>query len=241
MNPDERCDDCSEHFSICMCGDTMNIQARIDEWNERAKGYGSLRLRSGDDVEVLPERHITPIKYACPVCEKLYDTEYQAMCCRDTPYDDAGLVLEDILIIPGECSYGPPAEGQEHWCAFTIESSPGSSSHFDHKKQWFPYYVVTAIHPERHDRHRCVVTVMSLFDGELVGGWNPADGHGHEAMFHPGRSKVMQRSGAYSTWWQSKRHGQTMGHRFISAEPCAKLLEEAQKMSRIGISSHSLL
>lgn len=236
MNPDELCEHCYEHFSACTC-----IQGHIDEWNKRAKGYGSLRLRSGNDVEVLPERHITPLKYACPICEKLYDTEYQAMRCRDTRYNDAGLVLGDILIIPGECAYEPPAKGQEHWCAFTIESSPGSSSHFEHNKQWFPYYVVTAIHTEQRDRHRCVVTVMSLFGDELSGGWNPANGDGHEAMFHPGRSKAMQRSGAYSTWWTSKRHGKTMGSRFISAKPGTKLLKDAQDMSGVGISSHSLL
>lgn len=207
----------------------MVIERNKDNWT---------KWRFGDTVEKLPEALIPqPIKYACPVCEKLYDKEIDAMDCRDMPYDDAGLKVGDIVIIPNSSAYRGPAEGFEHWSAFFIEGDKTETSHFEHHGQWFPYYVVTGIHPEDRGRHRCVVTVMTLYGGALSGGWNLANGDGHHAMFHPGRPRSEQHSDTGSTWWEMVRNGERMGKRFASAQPCATLLEEAKELGQLGISA----
>ena len=218
----------------------MNIQTMVDVWNDRAGTWG-VKFKSGEKVDELPMQVLTGIKYACPICEKLYDSELEAMQCRDQRYDTAGLQVGDILIIPGAKFYGPPAAGHKRWSAFHIGPSPGARSHFDHEGQWFPYYVVSAVHPERSYRHRCVVTVMTLHKGELYGGWNPADGNGHHSMFHPGRKRSEQHSDTGSLWWESKRHGKTFGSRILAAKPHPSLIEWAKEIAALGISTEKLL
>ena len=181
------------------------------------------------------------VKYACPVCEKLYDTRKEAQACADQPFNEAGVEVGDIFIIPNSNRYEAPAEGFEHWCAFHIGPSPKASSHFDHNDQWYPYYVVTAIHRDDRDPHRCIVTVITLFDGCLNGGWNPADSDGHHSMFRPGKPREEQKSDIGSTWWESKRHGASMGSRFMEAEPSDELRKDAEELANIRISSNSLL
>lgn len=217
----------------------MNIQKMIDRQNERAGTCA--KLQYGKDVDELPERFLVGIRYACPTCEKMYDTEHEAMQCRDQLYDTAGLNVGDVVVIPNSNFYTPPAEGYEHWCAFHIPGSPGARSHFDHDGQWFPYYIVSAIHPEERDPHRCVVTVVTLFSGEVYGGWNPADGDGHHSMFHPGHKRAEQHSDTGSTWWESKRHGKTFGSRIVAAEPSSALLTDAKEIASVGISTEKLL
>jgi len=221
----------------------MNVQEQINVQAERTKGCGyGYRWRTGENVDALPKDTMTmPIKYACPICNELYDTEIEAMACRDEPYDDAGFIIGDIVIIPGLNLYQPPNEDYKHWCAFEIEGSPGARSHFDHNKQWFPYYVITAIHPHDRDRHRCVVTVMTMFHGELCGGWNPANGNGHYSLYYPGRTRREQPKENNWYRWNLRRHGKTFGNRIASAKIKAKLLIDARELARIGISTENLL
>lgn len=212
----------------------MNIQMMLSLWNDRAGTWGN-KLHSGADVDELPEQVWPRIKYACSICKKLYDSEWEAIECRDQVYETAGLKVGDILIIPGAKFYGPPAAGYEQWNAFDMHS------HFDHEGQWFPYYVVSAIHPDKNYRHRCVVTVVTLHSGELYGGWNPANGNGHHALFHPGRKRGEQHSDHGSTLWGMKRHGKTFGSRIVAATPHASLIEQAQEIAALGISTEKLL
>lgn len=218
----------------------MNIQTMVDVWNDRAGTWG-VKFHSGDKADELPDQVLTGIKYACPICKKLHDSELRAMKCRDQRYETAGLKVGDILIILGAKFYGPPAAGHKRWSAFHIPASPGANSHFDHEGQWFPYYVVSAIHPKSDDRHRCVVTVVTLYKGELYGGWNPATGNGHHALFHPGRSRRVQYSDHGSMWWDMKRHGKTFGSRIVAATPHPSLIEKAQEIAALGISTEKLL
>lgn len=221
----------------------MNIREQIKAHTERTKGFGyGTQWRMGENVDRLPQDVMTtPIKYACPVCNKLYDTEIEAITCRDEPYDDAGFGVGYIVIIPGANSYQPPDKAYTHWCAFEIEGSPRAPSHFDHNKQWFPYYVITAIHPDERDRHRCVVTVMTMFSGELCGGWNPANGNGHYSLFHWGLTRPHQPPENNWYHWNIRRRGKTFGNRIASAKPCAKLVREAEALAKIGISTENLL
>lgn len=218
-----------------------NIKQIIDEHHARAKKnrYGSW-LRFGED-----SCHTEPCKvkpqYACPICEELYDTRKEAQDCANQPFNEAGVEVGDIFIIPNSYRAEAPAEGFEHWSAFHIPASPKSSSHFDHNDQWYPYYVVTAIHRYDRNPHRCIVTVITLFDGCLHGGWNPADGNGNHSMFRPGKTRSEQLSDTGSTWWESKRHGQSMGSRFVSAKPCDALRDDARELAEIKISTRSLL
>lgn len=218
----------------------MNIQTMVDVWNDRAGTWG-VKFESGEKVDELPEQVLTCLVYACPICKKQYDSELRAMKCRDQRYETAGLQVGDILIIPGSSFYGPPATGYEQWSAFDIPASPKAHSHFDHEGKWFPYWVVSAIHPDKSYRHRCVVTVVTLFTGELYGGWNPADGDGHHALFHPGRSRRVQYSDHGSIWWTTKRHGKTYGSRILAAKPDPSLVVVAQEIADLGISTEKLL
>lgn len=219
----------------------MNIQEQINAQAERTKSFGhGTQWRTGENVDALTENGI-PINFACPICNELYDTEIEAMACRDEPYDDAGFVVGDIVIIPSVNSYQPPDEAYRHWCAFVIEESPRAKSHFNHNKQWFPYYVVTAIHPHDRDRHRCVATVMTMFHGKLCGGWNPANGDGHYSLFHPGRRKTQQPIKNDWYYWNLRRHGKTFGNRIASAQLCVKLVREARELAEVGISTQNLL
>lgn len=218
----------------------MNIQTMVDVWNDRAGTLG-VKFQSGKKVDELPEQVLTGIEYACPICKKLHDSELQAIKCRDQRYDTAGLQVGDILIIPGAVFYTPPVAGHKRWSAFHIPASPEAQNNFDNEGQWFPYYVVSAVHPDKNYQHRCVVTVVTLHNGELYGGWNPATGDGHHALFHPGRKRVDQHSDHGSTWWTTKRHGTTFGSRILAAEPSSALLADAAKIATLGISTEKLL
>lgn len=218
----------------------MNLHDMLLKWNLEASKLEYPMLRFGDKAARLPEG-LTPLQYACPVCKELYASEIEAMQCREQIYDEAGLLEGDIMVIPGSQFYQPPAKGFEYWCAFSIEGDPNADSHFDHNRQWFPYYVVTTIHPEPRNPHRCVVTVLTMFKGEFHGGWNPANGQGHNAMFHPHAGRSKQHSDIDSTWWTMERDGIPMGDRIICAEPSDKLREQAQDLAKLRISTRNLL
>ena len=208
--------------------------------NVRAKKAHCSGFQIGEE-----SAHIEPGKvkcvYACPVCAELYDTRKEADACASQPFNEAGVKVGDIFIIPNSNRYEAPAEGFEHWSAFHLPGDPSESSHFDHSDQWFPYYVVTAIHRCDREPHRAICTVVTLFDGFPRGGWNPTDSDGHNSMFKPGLDDADQPTDVGSTWWESTRNGKTMGERFASAETCATLQVEAKELADMKLSTRALL
>lgn len=221
----------------------MSVQQMIDAHNEWAVKNHHYRFKTGKQSDHFDHQPVPTVKpkYACPVCEELYDTHAEAVACGVQPFNEAGVRVGDIFIIPNSNKYQGPAPGYEHWCAFTIEGDPTESSHFDHTKQWFPYFVVTAIHRDDRNPHRAICTVVSLFGGDINAGWNPTDSDGHHSMFKPGLDDADQPTDVGSTWWESERFGKTMGERFASAQPCATLLAEAKQLADTRLSTRSLL
>lgn len=211
----------------------MRIKEELEKLNQvRSRNFNPL-IKYGEEVHKLPPAN-QPILYTCPTCGKGYSTIREAEECRDTPFDTAGLKIGDILIIPGVYCYKPPAEGFEHWCAFEIDCEPTAKSHFDRRKRFYPYYVVTAIHGDQRRPHRCLVTVTTLFSGKISASWNPANGDGHYSMFHVG---VDCQSDDYA--WNYIRQGEKIGKRIASANPCGSLKADAKELSDLGISTKS--
>ena len=184
-------------------------------------------IETGKDVETLASQ-MDPIMYACPVCGDLFKTKGSAEKCRDQPFDDGGLKVGDIVVVPGKWTKWYE---NDPWVAFAIPANPKSNDHFDHHEHRVPYYVVTAIHSEYRHEHRCLVTLCSLAGGRLDVGWNPANGDGHHALYClDGR-----RCDVGSTWYEQ------IEPYMKGLKPSAQLIEEAARLARLGISTRNLL
>jgi hypothetical protein len=184
---------------------------------------------SGIETETIAD-HYRPIRFACPVCATTYDTQLAAEVCRDRPFDDGGLKIGDIVVVPSK--FHNMYEEDDPWVAFQIPPDPKSESHFDQTGYMVPYYVVTAIHSEWRDPHRCVVTLATLCDGELHTGWNPATGDGHCAMF---RIDGGEHCDDGSNWIDVVRDFLT------TCNPSGTLREEARALAGIRLSTRNLL
>ena len=210
----------------------MNIQALVNQNNN---------ICVGDKAKSFPDRKAVAVKFACPICEELYDTHEEAAACANQEVDFAGIKVGDIVIIPSKRLYYWEEGFQTHWRAFTMKGDPSAGSHFDHDDSYVPYYVVTAIHGLRREPHRVLVTVCSLISGQLCAGWNPIDGDGHDAMFLPGRPREEQHSDVGSSWWDDVQSGVRLSDQVLKAKPSQKLLNEASVLADMKISSDSLL
>ncbi len=185
-------------------------------------------IRSGRETETLLD-HWQPVKFACPVCNKVYVSHADAEDCRDQSYEDGGLKVGDIMVVPGKWRNDYSLD--DPWLAFEIPPDLESRSHFDHSGYRVPYYVVTAIHKEWRNKHRCVVTLATLCGGNLHVGFNPADGNGHYAMFRIDG----HRCDIGSTWID------TIKDLLATCDPPESVRKEAAGLAAIGISTRNLL
>jgi len=186
-------------------------------------------IKTGLEVDSLRDQ-FGSILFACPVCGSTFISMGQAEECQEQPFDTGGLRVGDIVVVPGK--YSNTYKLDDTWLACVIPPNPESSSHFDRAGYRVPYYVVTAVHSEPHDRHQCVVTLASLVDGALHVGWNPANGDGHCAMF---RIDGGQHCDAGSNWIND------IGPLLNECDPPESMLQEAQALAIIGISTRNLL
>jgi hypothetical protein len=198
-----------------------DIRALVDERDDIQMGAKAATL--GDQM--------SPVMYACPVCKKMYDTVDKAAACRDQPFDDGGLKVGDIVVVP--VMWTRWYDEDDPWVAFTIPADMESEDHFDHHDRRVPYYVVTALHSERGREHRCLVTLCSLADGSLRAGWNPANGDGHHALYRIDGGKHCISKNSY---WMDR-----IGEYLEGLEPPTQVVEEAARLARLGISTRNLL
>jgi hypothetical protein len=182
----------------------------------------------GQEVDTLANQ-MDPILFACPVCGNRFTTKEGATDCRDQPFDTGGLKIGDIVVVPGMARTNYDLD--DPWLAFEIPPDPDSNSHFSRAGYRVPYFVVTAVHSEHRSEHRCLVTLVSLVGGCLQVGWNPANGDGHYALYRIDGGKHCD---AGSLWID------TIGD-LLDCEPSSDMLEEAARLSRVGISTRSLL
>jgi len=187
---------------------------------------GSLEV--GCDAYELPQYRA--IEYSCPVCDKTYLNEEEAIECRDQQYDTGGLEIGDIVVVPN--SYHNWIPKNDPWLAFRIPPNPNSDSHFDRAGYRVPYFVVTAVHPERDEPHHCAVTLCSLAGGWLRSGWNPANGAGHHAMYRWDSDKHCAMN---SNWLEDIRE------LLDNCEPCDIVKREAAELASMRISTTRLL
>lgn len=208
----------------------LDIQALISDKIRDNKYH---HLSFGDKAAKLPSGD-TAVLFACPVCGETYKTHAEANHCRTQPYDTAGMKIGDIVVVPGMYHnvYVTPGDP---WCAFVVPADPTSDSHFNYTDSNVPYFVVTAVHPQLDNPHRCLVTLVSVAsDGDdrfLRIGWNPANGIGHYSMYRV-RDKKRIRDPRWEADLQSL---------LDNCEPCAILKEEAAELAAIGISTRNLL
>jgi hypothetical protein len=186
-------------------------------------------VSAGDNVATLPPSY-QAIKYSCPICGETYSTTLQALACRDQKYDTGGLRVGDIVVVPG--AYNSGIEDDDPWLAFSIPPNLNSDSHFDRRGYKIPYYVVTAVHPEEGNEHRCLVTLCTFHGGVLNAGWNPANGDGHYAMY---RWDSDEHCAVSSNWLEDIQEP------LDNCEPCATLKREAAELAAHRISSTRLL
>lgn len=200
----------------------MNIPELVNDC--KTKGYGIVI----GEHSVIDRKH--PIMFACPVCGERYATREEAEECRDQPFDDSGMKVGDIVAVPG--AWHSHGDCMDHWVAFTIPADPNSPDHFDRVPQHIPYFVVTCVHAQDRDPHRCLVTLASLRGGDLTVGWNPANGHGHYAMFRTDSDKHCDLGSTWKEMIQEYLPG---------CMPWQKLKEEAAELADLGIRSTNLL
>ena len=202
-----------------------NIEALINELNSE---YHIALI--DDEYGTLPDPTM-PVMYACPVCGNQYGTIREAAECRDQPYDDGGLKVGDIVVIPGtghnQIALNDP------WLAFAIPEDPESGSHFDRAGYRVPFFVVTAVHVEPKRAHRCIVTVASLYEGRLRVGWTPANGDGHYEVFKLTGERT---SIGHNDYWIDK-----MGMLLTQCVVPEQVKEEAAALAAMGLSTRSLL
>lgn len=191
-------------------------------------------VRMGADCPAWGGPHM-PILFTCPVCRTGYATREEAERCRDTPPDTGGLQVGDLVIIPGERIYPHVKVTWSHWVAYTQPANPDSPSHFDHEDTRHLWWVVTHLGPGDRNPHRMVASVCTLAAGELWAGWNPANGHGHHALYRAGVPREQQLAAGSSTWWDE------IGELVLAARPTPELLAEAQALAEIRIAANYLL
>jgi hypothetical protein len=202
-----------------------DIQEMVDKLNRK---YPIILI--DDENGVLPDQY-TPVMYACPVCGEQYGTVDEAAECRDQPYDNDGLKVGDIVVVPG--AWANEIEFDDPWLAFIIPRDPRSDSHFDQAGFRVPFFVVTAIHGEQRDKHRCVVTLASLYEGRLRIGWNPANGEGHHEIFK--LTSERSRNGR-NDYWIDK-----MGTLLDQCVIPSQVKEEAAALAAMGLSTRCLI
>jgi hypothetical protein len=202
-----------------------DIKALIDQRNSE---YNIALI--DDEYGTLPDQFM-PVMYACPVCGDLYGTVEEAAECRDQPYDDGGLKVGDIVVIPGAWDNGI-APG-DPWFAFAIPEDNTSNSHFDRAGYWVPFFVVTAVHVEPKRQHRCIVTVASIYGDRLKVGWNPANGEGHHEIF---KLNGERNQGDKNDYWVDK-----MGMLLTQCIVPKQVKEEAAALAAMGLSTRCLL
>ncbi len=193
-------------------------------------GHYGIKLGDAAPKFATPE---IPILFTCPGCRVTYDTQEQAENCRDQPYDIAGWSVGDLVLIPGKRLYHKAARPE--WIAFRQPADPESLSHFNHRDTYHPWWVITHIGPQDRNPHRPVATVCSLAKGQLYPGWNPANGDGHHAMYRPGVPEMEQRAAGESCWWER------VGNLIFGANPPEVVIQEAEQLAAIGISTGTLL
>jgi hypothetical protein len=186
-------------------------------------------IKTGKDVETLGDQMEEP-RFTCPVCDDMFKTRKKAIKCRDQPYDDGGLTVGTVVVVPGKSHMCYALE--DPWLAFIVEPNPDADSHFTRAGYRVPYFVVTAIHTEHRNAHRCVVTLVTLCEDKFTVGWNPATGDGHHAMFRIDGGKHCD---ATSTWLE------VIEPYLAECNPSPKMLEEAARLARVGISCRYLL
>jgi hypothetical protein len=189
-------------------------------------------IQTGKDVLTLADQ-MAPLEFACPVCGEVYKTEAEAIECRDQPYDDGGLMVGTIVVVPGLYYCQWPLN--DSWLAFVMppdSDNENANNHLAKGGYRVPYFVVTAIHAERGNEHQCLVTLASLCGGNLTVGWNPATGGGHYALYRIDGGKHCEGD---STWVE-------LIEPYLSkCKPSPEMLDEAARMARLGISTRSLL
>lgn len=191
-----------------------------------AKMKDDWQMEIGEKAKTLANQ-VSSIKFACPVCSKIFATEKAARKCRDQLYDDGGLKIGDIVVVPGAYYHYHNCSLNDPWLAFKVPPNFG-----DYTGYRVPYYVVTALHGDETDKHRCLVTLATLCGGELQVGWNPANGDGHLAMYRIDGGKHCD---ANSTWLEK------IQELLETCEPSTQMQEEAARLARLGISTVNLL
>lgn len=198
-----------------------DIKALIDSQEDN--------IETGKDVETLGDQMEDPW-FTCPMCGDMFETREEAIACRDLPYDDGGLTVGTIVVVPGKSHMCYSLE--DPWLAFVVEPNPDADSHFARAGYRVPYFVVTAIHTEHNNAHRCVVTLATLCEDKLTIGWNPANGNGHYPMYRIDGGK---HCASKSTWID------IIEPYLAECEPSPEMLEEAARLARVGISCRYLL
>jgi hypothetical protein len=182
-----------------------------------------------DEYGTLPDQY-TPVMFACPVCGDMYGTIEEATECREQPYDDGGLQVGDIVIIPGARSNQGASD--DPWLAFAIPGDSRSECHFDRAGYMVSFFVVTAVHVDSRREHRCIVTVASLYGDSLRIGWNPANGDGHHEIF---KLNGEQNQKGHNDYWVSRMPDLT---KCVVPE---QVKEEAAFLASMGLSTRNLL
>lgn len=190
-----------------------DIQAMLTEtvWN----------MKIGDEAETLPAQD-NPIRYSCPVCNETYCTTEEAEECRDQPFDDGGLKISDIVVVPGAHNYHNFRPKGDPWFAFQIRGI----------SRYIPFFVVTAIHTDR-EKHRCVVTLATILHGVVYAGWNPANGDGHHEVFKMDGSP--RNNIGKNDYWVEQMPDLT---KVVVPE---QVKEEAAALASLGISTGTLI
>jgi hypothetical protein len=194
------------------------------------ENYSNRWMMTGEYAEALPSTRGS-IRYCCPVCGNEFSNPANAVACRNRYFDTGSLCVGDLLIIPN--TWCRAYKEDDPWVAFVVPANPASDDYGDHMPRPMPYFVVTAVHVDQNDSHKCVVTVCTLAGGSLRAGCNPANGEGHYEMhrprwFNPGASKKM--------YWEDR-----ITDLVTNCEPSETLKEEAAALSAIKISTTLLL
>jgi hypothetical protein len=183
-----------------------------------------ITLRTGDNVDIVPRLN-GAIHYSCPVCANIFTNPGNAIACRDRYFNTGGWSVGDLVIIPGAHHWA--YQEDDPWVAFVIPANPDSRDYNDFSPHPVPYFVVTALHVDPDDRHRCLVTVCTLAGGSLRAGWNPVTGAGHKAMYRPGYFDPDA-----STYW-----GERVEKLTKASAPSPTLESEAAELANIKIST----
>lgn len=206
-----------------------DIQAMVDV-EQTKENYSNRWMLTGDYAEALPRGRGT-IRYCCPVCGNEFANPANAIACRDRYFDTGCLCVGDLLIIPN--TWCRAYKEDDPWVAFVVPAKPDSDNYDDHAPRPMPYFVVTALHVDQNDRHKCIATVCTLAGGSLRAGCNPANGEGHFEMQRPG---WYNSDASSSTYWEDRINALVTG-----CKPSEIIKEEAAALAAIKISTSHLL